>query len=758
FPRWNPLLLGGTPFLESLAGGDSLYPTSLLLLFMDTHRALGWKLVLHVFLAGLFMFAWVRALGLSRVAALLAGLAFLMAPYMVTLVWPGHDGKLFVTALTPLLFWAAERSLTRRGVGSFAVLGLIVALILYSTHFQMAYFLFGGVGAYYVFRTIQIARGSDGEADAAAPGTARTLALRKLTLFLLAALLGAGAAGIQLVPAVSYITDFSRRAATTAAPGEESRAYSSSWSMHPEEAASLVVPEFVGSNIGGSDWTSDTYWGRNPFKHNHEYAGLIVLLLAGISFAGAPRRGLRWFFTGLGGVALLFTLGANTPVWRVFYEILPGISLFRAPSMVIFLFGFSAATLMAFGVDRAFEVARDHAMGEEWRKISRYQWGAAALLLVLLLLAASGALTSLWTALFYRGIEPERAATLEAARPFIVRGSFFATVIAAATAGIWWALRRGYLQPLGVVVLLALAIGTDQGRVNEPFIQLQNFREFASPDENMRFLMARTETDPPFRVFSVIQNGQDVAPAMHGVELAAGHHPNDLLRYRELIGGVGGVFPENLFNANVLAILNVRYLLWPDYQFAAPEGLEPVSRISYRDGRPFTSVYPVPTLPRARLVADAVVLPDAEVLSFILGPDFDPAGQVVLPEAPPIELSGGGVDGAVVWEERGPNALSLRVRSEQPALLVLSDNWFPAWRARLNGEEVPVLRANYTLRAVAVPAGDHALEFFYRSHVLRNSLILTLLSLGVLLGAWGYGLLVERRAVRGARSAHREGG
>jgi len=57
FPFWNPIILGGTPFLESLAGGDSLYPPSAILLFlMDPHRALGWKLVWHVFLAGVFMY------------------------------------------------------------------------------------------------------------------------------------------------------------------------------------------------------------------------------------------------------------------------------------------------------------------------------------------------------------------------------------------------------------------------------------------------------------------------------------------------------------------------------------------------------------------------------------------------------------------------------------------------------------------------------------------------------------------------------
>jgi hypothetical protein len=53
FPAWNPQILGGTPFLEALSGGDSLYPPSaFLLFFLEPYRALGWKLVLHVLAAG----------------------------------------------------------------------------------------------------------------------------------------------------------------------------------------------------------------------------------------------------------------------------------------------------------------------------------------------------------------------------------------------------------------------------------------------------------------------------------------------------------------------------------------------------------------------------------------------------------------------------------------------------------------------------------------------------------------------------------
>ena len=97
FPLWNPRILGGTPFLEALSGGDSLYPPSaLLLLIMEPYRALGWKLVLHVLAAGFFMFGWTRSLGVSRSAALVAGVGYMLAPFLVTLVHPGQIGRAHV--------------------------------------------------------------------------------------------------------------------------------------------------------------------------------------------------------------------------------------------------------------------------------------------------------------------------------------------------------------------------------------------------------------------------------------------------------------------------------------------------------------------------------------------------------------------------------------------------------------------------------------------------------------------------------------
>jgi hypothetical protein len=747
-PGWAPHILGGTPFLEALSGGDSLYPPSVLLLMLtEPYRALGWKLVLHIFLAGIFFFGWTRSIGGSRAAALLGGTAYMLAPFLVGFVHPGHDGKIFVTALAPLLFWATERHFVRPGAASVAGIGLVIALVLYTTHFQMAYFLFGGVGLYAMFRAVQIARGTDAAGVEARDGAEATrgparrprVGAATFGLFLVAAVLGASGAAYQFVPAIDYVMNDSRRIRTTGdAAGETGRAWSSSFSMNPEEAMSLIVPEFAGNAAGGSAWATNTYWGRNGFKDNHEYAGLIVLLLAAASFMGAARKQLRFFFTGLGVLSLAFALGANTPIWGIFYAVVPGIRLFRAPGMAIFLFGFGAITLASLGLDRILELVRDGAH-DELARLQKVLWMGVATVGVIAFLITSGLFTTAWTSIVYTSIGERQLRILAAHLPNIVRGASIALLLAAATAGVVWALGKGGIPVRIALAAIILLVVVDEARIDAPFIQTMDF-PWSQPDPNLRVLLDREQGGEPYRLWSLARASQDVTPAVFGIELAAGHHPNDLARYRDLIGMAGSSEPRNLFNANVRRILNVKYILWPDNERGAAPEAGVISRTQSAGGQPYNTLLADVGLPRARLVSSAVVKDDADAVAYIMSAEHDPEVEAVLTEAPPVELDGGPIEGSVTWVERGPDRMQLRVESDRPALLIIADNWFPAWRASVDGEAVEVLRAYHTLRAVPVSAGVSTIDMWYESTLLKRSLLLSILVLSGLAGVWGFGL------------------
>jgi hypothetical protein len=765
FPRWAPAILGGTPFLEALSGGDSLYPPSLLLLLvLEPYRALGWKLVIHIAAAGLLMFGWVRSLGASRAAALVGGTAYMLAPYLVSLVYPGHDGKLFVTALSPLLFWAVERHFARPSLRAFAGVALVVALVILTTHFQMAYFLFGAVGLFAALRAWETWKRP--EAPATEAGDRYRAAASRFGLFLAASVTGAGIAAVQLVPAVDYVTEHSRRIQTTREAAQETGVeWSSSWSLHPEEALGLVVPQFAGNNAGVADWAQGTYWGRNATRDNHSGTGVVVLLLATVALLGGAGRGaFRWFFAGLALLALFFALGAHTPVWRIFYEVVPGIRLFRAPDQIMFLFAFSACTLAALGVDRL--LARSDGDG---RATMRSLWVWTGVLGLLALLAASGALTSFWTGAFYADIDAGRLERLAALEPFIARGAWATFLFALITAGAVWAHRARHVPTAALVGILVAIVTADEFRISSGFIRTIDFRQWSAPDPNMQAVLRDAESlDEPYRLLSFAQQGQDVRPALHGIEIAGGHHPNDLSRYRELIGMVGSGLPQNLLDDDIRRLLNVRYVLWPDVEarmivaltqdqtlierFAQSVSAMPIlSRTAIQGGTPYqTLLADSAGLPRARLVGAATVRSDEEAVAYMLSDAFDPAREAVLAEPSPIELDGAAPSGTVTWQSRTPNELVLSVSTERPALLVVADNWFPAWHATVDGEEAPVLRAYHTLRAVPVPAGEHEVVMRYRSSVVGASLWLSLALIVSLVGAVGVQAWRTRADVGGA--------
>jgi hypothetical protein len=266
FPLWNPNIYGGLPFVDAMHG-DIFYPTTVLSFIMPAHRAMGWKIVLHVFLAGVVTYGWLRHLKISRPIATWGGVAYMMAPVLVTLVFPGHDGKLFVTALAPLALWVTDWAITRGGAWRFATLALTVALLIFTAHMQLAYFTTWAMAIVAAYRVVEARRA----------GEATGRVVRRFGGFAVAGVIGALAIGaVQLWTPVSYLTKYSQRVAkTTGAEEATGYAYSTSWSLHPEEVFSLIVPEFIGVNMSTEQGRVATYWGRNPFKLNHEYAGLI---------------------------------------------------------------------------------------------------------------------------------------------------------------------------------------------------------------------------------------------------------------------------------------------------------------------------------------------------------------------------------------------------------------------------------------------------------------------------------------------------
>jgi hypothetical protein len=156
-------------------------------------------------------------------------------------------------------------------------------------------------------------------------------------------------------------------------------------------------------------------------------------------------------------------------------------------------------------------------------------------------------------------------------------------------------------------------------------------------------------------------------------------------------------------------------------------------------------------LPRAWLAAEARALDEEATLKVIRtgrlpeGAAWEPQLTALVesdPGAEPAAPAAPGGSAEVTRHE--PNRVDVRTKADGAALLVLGENHYPGWRAYLDGRPAGVLRVDYNLRGVRVPAGEHEVSFVYRpKSVLIGAAVSLLAALGLLL--WWGRLLPESR-------------
>jgi hypothetical protein len=156
-------------------------------------------------------------------------------------------------------------------------------------------------------------------------------------------------------------------------------------------------------------------------------------------------------------------------------------------------------------------------------------------------------------------------------------------------------------------------------------------------------------------------------------------------------------------------------------------------------------------VPRARVIED-----DRVALELLRTREFDPAGTVILGDTPLLPTDWDAAEGAAgVHRERAhiveytPNRIVTDVAARRPALLFLSEVYAPGWRAFIEGQEIPVYRANVAFRAVPIPSGAHRVWLVYDPPLMRTGRLLSLLAaLGAVAAA-----VVARARVSPALSA-----
>ncbi|MDX9828621.1 MAG: oligosaccharide flippase family protein [Anaerolineae bacterium] len=812
-PLWNPHLFAGVPFLA--AGQHSaLYPFSALFYVLPVERAYGLFTVLQLWLAGINMYLLVRALRLGRFPALVAGITYQLAAFfLVSVVF---SMIIAAAAWLPLLLAVVEWTVRRqeeKGSGPFVPIvyvllgGLALGLHILAGHAEILVHTVLVTAAYGVVRLLFLVR---------RVGSWRP-ALRLAFWFACMGVLGLALGSVQLIPLLELVTRNFREGSVTYADVV-------GWAYPTRQILTFFLPDFFGNPAHHGYWdlvsrqwvpAERIFWGIKNYVEAGSYVGILPLALALVALVpmlgGLRRNGARagsslreaapaeesggpgvdrrpaWIMAVLAAVSLLLVFG--TPLYAVLYYGLPGVKQLHSPFRWVFAYTLSVAVLAGYGARELQNWGAGTARGGIARLRSLLAWGflggGLALLAVLaVVFVAPGPFVPLADR-FLAAVESAREAFGSGQMLLSYQWrNLLALGLALAGSGLVLLLARRRVtvalprfgssaagwriplwKPLALAVIAAdlLAFGWGFNPAAEPA-----WLEFTPPA--VAFLQERTDEGGPWRVTTYQAEGATKTlnaniPWLHGLYDVRGYDsiiPAQYVAYMRAIEEQGEllynrVAPiyglENL-SSPLLDLLGVRYVATegeipnPDYRLV----YEGEIRV-YENGDVLPRAF---ALPRAEAVAE-------EDLAARLA-SLDPRQVVLLDAGAGGQLEPQDGDWALQPAEivtYAPNGVFIDVQMPGPGWLVLTDSYFPGWKAYRSdvpadpsaaapepgyepeGEtELEILRADGNFRAVRLEAGSHRVRYKYTPMSFKLGLYGTFMAAVVgllLLAFWLWG-------------------
>jgi hypothetical protein len=622
-------------------------------------------------------------------------------------------------AWAPLIFLALDGILSRGRDGSairwmsWSLLGMFaVCMQILAGHPQYLFYTGIAAGLYVLFHAVQTLG-----TKPAAGQRATIVSALVVPECGVAAIFGGGAA----LAAVQLFAAF-QAAGETVRNTKVPFVFASMFGFPPENLLTLLNPYFFG------DMMNQPYWGRCYLWEMSLFIGVIGLALAfyGVFYGGKKGEGSdplrrRSVLVAMVGVTFLLALGVHTPLFRLFYDWVPGFGKFRGISKFTFQSSLFLVMLAAVGFDallRKPKVERRFVLGV----------AVAGGLLVL----ASG-YVALLSSIEWRETLRVVAATGESYLPQTACSSLdFADRARLDSA---WALLLPGLILLALGGLLAFA---PRWRWAMPVLALACVAEvFGFALHTRDTFDSQSVVVPAIREFVAKHPGDTRSLNLFGPNSAMsigaqdlwGSDPGVVRRYAEFIAWTQGINPDeatqyvNFRGIDPLyAMLRLRYAFVPNGQ-----GLRVLEA-------------PTPPMERVQLVARCRVIGQRDaIFNALRAKDFDPRKEVILEAAPSIEPVASEAPGSARVVASSTDWLEIEADAASPALLLVTDVYTPAWRAvALPGSvqtRYDLQPANYILRAVPLAAGHHHLRIEYAPRAFTVGLWVSIGSWIVFLGA-----------------------
>lgn len=712
-PLWDPQLFLGAPFLANPQTAV-LYPPSWLFVFGPVYAAYTAQLVLHAFLSAYFTYLLIRhVFGAVPLAAALGGLAYAFGGFAVGQV--GHLNQISAAAWLPAALLAYHRFAVTRRVQWLALGALAIGLQLLAGHPQESYMtlivlgLFGLVTAPWRSRWL-IGCGLGGAGMCA---------------------LGGAVAAAQLLPTLEL-------APLSIRGGGVSWADAVAGSLPSYLAVRALLPP---------------YWIAVPYT---EYLGYVAVSAVVLGLLAVLRGRARAVLFGaiVSCLGIFLALGENTGLYAFAFTSVPGFDTFRVPARWLLLWEFGAAILAGAGADW---IARGSVIDVR----SRSLWLRLALLVAILVTALAWQqydgepFASRRTSLLFLGIA---ATTLAVGALPHLGGHRLALILLVTLTGaeLWaaasaWPARQAPPAAFtdGETVHWFRANGV---AAQERMISLARPEYVPSAEPAVRAELASVP-GPLVDQVLVAQKWHDTltpnVPLQYGLNTADGYDGGvlPLLRWLHFSGLVvqsprpDGVLLTRLSevpSAKTLDLLGVRYVIGNS---TTPPRAD-LQMVDLGDLHLFARPEPVPL---SLVVYGITPVADEQAALGRMGEsDFDANREVVVegdataaqPALPPL---------AVVPESSGAERWRAHVSLAQPGFLLQREAWYPGWRARVDGHDVAVLRADSVFRGLPLTPGEHDVEVYFDSPSFKRGALLSLAGMVVIIVLLAWPRIIRTR-------------
>ena len=650
-------------------------------------------------LASCFTYGYVFSLTGRRFSALVSGTIFGMSGFLMSHL--AHSAMLQAMIWLPLVIWSLEKLRRRFSVPWFVVAVVAAAANILGGHLQIFVYTWLLALGYAVFLGAKAGQGRP----------------RYVATCLAALTLAGCLSAIQLLPTL----ELSRLSGRTALTFEEFV----SFSLPPRQLIHLIFPVLYGGNPYSA--YRIPYFGVFNYQELNGYVGVLPLILAAVGAWVFRSQRLVLFWASVALVALFLVLGDATPLAALLYRI-PVVNYFRGPVRHFLEWSFAISVLAGFGV-AAFQASSASA-----------RLGRKVVVGAVMGLLASCALV--WG--YYDRLRATAAASASEIRlpsfianpAVIVPALTFALSIAAFA--IWYRVPRARARQIGLWTMilvnsatfgwfcewryLAIDAGTLQG----------SFLNELKPDldtHNQRILPVGGVGGPTdmYRLYKLNN--------------VLGYGPLMLKRYSELSGisTSGSISPAGLSERNhSIDLLAVAYFLEP---VNAPSTVPPGARFQRVERVGGATVFRnLRAMPRAWLVPEVQTAPADSIRASIAeskplpgGNDFDPQSIALIEEPLEFKASNPDPNGKIRIAQIANTRIDLESSSQTPSFLVMSDIYYPGWKASVNGVDTHIFQTDYILRGILLPAGRNNIRVEFRPWTVYAGAILSGLTLAGLL-------------------------